>query len=440
MFNSAIIEVIVGMIFIYSLLSILVTQINTLITNLLNTRAKHLKTGIWDMITDPVVRAQFMAHPLIRLVPAETAALPEQSLSAQSAEQVTARDPATINYIPATLFSQALLDIIAAQAAKNLYRPLYDAVERSLNGADEARAREMVRRLQGSSISTDELRSYFETLPSPARQSLILTLDRTLKAQAALANDDTNSKLIPLLEGIRHVQEPVFQKALDTLLATARSVEEASAKLEFWFDTRMNQLSDKYKRNIQYLSLGVGLLLALALNVDSLHVARTLWDDPALRLTIAAAAQASIDSGALVQEVNPTQPDSAQPTLIPDGVPTPEGLIDPLTPVQPAVPTEPTTGELVSEARDSIDQLLNLRIPIGWEYVVVEGGCYADGENVAECDNPRNIWNLAPANNPGWFGFLVWKIVGYIITIVAVAQGAPFWFDLLNRLARGRSG
>lgn len=412
MFNSAIIEVIVGMIFIYSLLSILVTQVNTLITNLLNTRAKHLMDGVRQIISDPVIQAKFLSHPLIQLVPPEKEAMPEEVLSAQTAEVVSSREPLTVNYIPPTLFSQALLDIIAAQAARNLYKPLYDAVERSLNGADEARAREMVRRLQGSTLTLDELRAYFETLPAPARQSLLITLDRVQKAQAALATDDSQAKLIPLMEGIRHIQEPIFQKAMDTLLATARSVEEAAAKMEFWFNARMDQLSETYRRNIQYLSIFVGLFMVLLLNVDSLHVARTLWDDPALRATIAATAQASIDSGALQTDVTPV-------------------------PVQPGA--EPDTGEAFEEARNSIDQLLSLRLPIGWELTAVEGGCADPRVNPAECNNGRNLWNLAPGNNSGWLGMLLWKLAGYAITVIAIAQGAPFWFELLNRLARGRS-
>lgn len=416
MFNSAIIEVIIGMIFIYSLLSILVTQVNSIITNLLNTRAKHLMDGIRQLISDPVIQAKFVSHPLIQLVQPEKTALPEEVVSAQTAEVVTSRQPLTVNYIPATLFSQALLDIIAAQAARNLYKPLYDTVERALNGADEARAREMVRRLQGSTLTTEELREYFETLNAPARQSLMITLDRVQKAQSALNTDDSNAKLIPLLEGIRHIQEPIFQKAMDTLLATARSVDEAAAKMEFWFNTRMEQLSETYRRNIQYLSLFIGLLMALTLNVDSLHIARTLWNDPALRAAIAATAQANIESGRFQQGSTPTTPQFNEET-----------------------PSDTTTGELVNNAYNSISDLLNLRLPIGWEIIEVEGGCADPASNPAECSNSRNLWNLIPANNSDWLSLLMWKLGGYIITIIAIAQGAPFWFDLLNRLARGRS-
>ncbi|MCC6616703.1 MAG: hypothetical protein IT320_24730 [Anaerolineae bacterium] len=422
MLDSAIIEVIIGMIFIFSLLSILVTQINTLITNLLNTRAKHLKAGITDMITDPVVLAKFMSHPLIRLVPPDQRAMPSEQLSAQTADVVTAKEPHPVNWIPAPLFSQALLDIVSAEAERTLYKPLYDAVERSLNGPDEARAREMVRRLQGSSITIDELGTYFETLAAPARQTLTLTLDRVRKTQQALAQDDSNSKLIPLLEGIRNIEDPFFQKAMDTLLTTARSVEEAGAKLEFWFNTRMEQLTDTYKRNIQYLSLIIGLLLAIFLNADSLHVARTLWEDPTLRAAVAATAREDVASGALGTEIDQSQQNN-------DAFQTPDQT----------EPTTPSNADLAQDVRGTVEQLLSLRLPIGWEFTAVTQGCFQADANAVACDNSRNLWSLGPANNPGWLGLVVRKLIGYLITMIAVAQGAPFWFDLLNRLARGNN-
>jgi hypothetical protein len=35
---------------------------------------------------------------------------------------------------------------------------------------------------------------------------------------------------------------------------------------------------------------------------------------------------------------------------------------------------------------------------------------------------------------------LVFKLVGWLITIMAVSLGAPFWFDLLKKVAKLRAG
>lgn len=158
MLNSAIIEVIIGLIFVFSLASIIVTQINTVITSTLNTRARHLKAGLEDLITDPVVRLKLMAHPLIRLIPPQVQ--PSDVISAQTAEQATVESqPKRINWIPAELFSQALLDILSANAAIDLYAPLERVIETSLSGSEKAQMREMLRQLQGSGIGVVEFRN-----------------------------------------------------------------------------------------------------------------------------------------------------------------------------------------------------------------------------------------------------------------------------------------
>lgn len=432
MLNSPIIEVIIGMIFIYSLLSIIVTQVNTVLTNLLNTRAKHLKTGIEDLLTDPVIQAKFMAHPLIRLI--EPRVQPEDTLSAQSARELTTSEPCRVTWIPPELFSQALMDILSSNADRDIFAPLFETAEQVLNGAEKAQIREMIRRFKNSGIGVTELRNAVNNLSDPTdRAALNDALAYVEEMRQELQLNNEGSKLIPLLDGIRHIQNPVLQKALETLLASARSIEEAQDKIEFWFNSRMEQLSETYKKNIQYLSLIIGALLVILLNVDSLFVARALWDDPAVRETLVATARTQLESGQLEQSITESQTslEQAQTPVVPEATsdPTSQG-------------ETPATGDGVTESaqqvQDTIQSLLDLRLPIGWEFTALTNGCQ---ENAVEnpCTNLRNLWNMGPANNPDWLGFLIRKIVGWAITVIAIAQGAPFWFDLLNRIARGGS-
>ena len=67
---APIIQVAIGILFVFSLLSILVTQMNTFIGNLLNWRAKNLKEGVLLLIGDKELQAKILAHPLIQLVDA----------------------------------------------------------------------------------------------------------------------------------------------------------------------------------------------------------------------------------------------------------------------------------------------------------------------------------------------------------------------------------
>jgi hypothetical protein len=66
--GSAIIEVGIGLVLIYLVLSIVVTQINNTVVNVLNLRAENLREWFRDVITDASVRQELLSHPMINIV------------------------------------------------------------------------------------------------------------------------------------------------------------------------------------------------------------------------------------------------------------------------------------------------------------------------------------------------------------------------------------
>jgi hypothetical protein len=194
----------------------------------------------------------------------------------------------------------------------------------------------------------------------------------------------------------------------------------------------MDQLSETYKKNIQYMSLLIGIFLAVLLNVDSLFVANTLWNDPALREALVQTAQTQIESGQLEQTITQSQEALQQAQNNAEATP------EPTVPLTEGSGVDTDTPSATEQVQDSIQDLLALRLPIGWEFTTLTSDC---APTIAgnPCDDVRNLWNLGPANNAAWFGILLRKLVGWAITVIAISQGAPFWFDLLNRIARGKS-
>jgi len=51
-------------------------------------------------------------------------------------------------------------------------------------------------------------------------------------------------------------------------------------------------------------------------------------------------------------------------------------------------------------------------------------------------------WNksefAAQKNGLDWAGFIFTKLVGMAITVIAIMMGAPFWFDVLNKVSNLR--
>jgi len=216
-----------------------------------------------------------------------------------------------------------------------------------------------------------------------------------------------SSDMIPLVLGIRQIGDKYLQTALEAVLTASRSLQDAQYKLGHWFDSGMERASQVYQREMQRFSLAIGFLLALILNVDTLHVSQVLWEDPALRTAVALTAAATAPQ--LEQEITESQ-----------------------------APPDGDLEESIDEAQDTLRQLLDLRLPIGWHFAPPADE--SQGAMELSQRDSRNIWAFWPGNNPDWLGTILRKMIGLIVTTIAVAQGAPFWFDLLKRLTRGGSG
>jgi hypothetical protein len=205
----------------------------------------------------------------------------------------------------------------------------------------------------------------------------------------ALALLDT---LVPPGEGNRPARDDLLASARTavanlpdddlkrSLLALVDDAEGSVARfrqnLERWFDNTMARASGWYKRRTQWMLLVIALVVTLALGADSLQIGRTLWRDDVVR-------------AAVVQQATVAAQEEKAPA------------------------TDIGTRNK-KDVADAVQRVRELDIPIGWGF--------ADGD-------PRRPVGLA-----GWIG----KVLGLLVTILALSLGAPFWFDLLGKVSRLR--
>ena len=210
---------------------------------------------------------------------------------------------------------------------------------------------------------------------------------------------------------LESVKNDELRTRLAEVLMTARNLADAKNRLTQWFGTGLEQAQNLYAKRMQFYSLLVGALVVMVLNVDTIYVAQTLWNDPVLRQATVDAANAAIDDVNL----------NAQPSDVQSSV---------------------------STVRAAVSSLLDLRLPIGWylddiatreAQATANAAAGTSGAVDIALTNPRqdtrNLWNLLPGNNESWFGLLLQKLLGLVLTTLAVMQGAPFWFDLLKRVS-----
>jgi hypothetical protein len=437
-----IIQVAIGLILVYSLVSILVTTVNTLIANLLRWRTYHLKAAIEEMITDPELQREFLAHPLINILsnqvqPAVLSRLVNwlrvhlKLSDGQSQTASAGINP--VNQIDPQIFGQVLRTLLAEKASVQLYAPILTAIELVTDPAAKARLHSLAVGLQAQgSVDLTRLWEALNTLNLPSNETAALTaVFSALESKKWTGQlSPGGSQVLTVLEGVRQISDSEFNKALMAIVGTANTVDQVQQNLETWFNQRMDQVTDAYKRHLTNITLLIGLVLALVLNVDTVQLARALWTDPDLRNKVVVQAQEVVNQ--LDQAAIATPEATPEPSVTEMAVPAQAATAEP-----PATNPVQDVKEAAQSFNDTLSQLTSLNLPIGWEFTTISQTCKGVQADPTDCQSLRNIWLLFPGNNPAnWFGLIVVKLLGIVITVIAVAQGAPFWFDLLRKLVR----
>jgi hypothetical protein len=203
---------------------------------------------------------------------------------------------------------------------------------------------------------------------------------------------------------------------LSLLNNSQESLEKFKSHLESWFDDTMERTSGWYKRKATYISLAVGVIMAMLFNVDSIQIVKQLSKDPKARAQLVELAShlssdTTLISDSLRQKVLSTQLVKLQ------------SLSD-------------TSMQILSISRDPEKAFLPLNFYVKVEKRTTE----LAGIKKHNCFT----WCLLQIEKFTGFLFNLWfddfsNFIGCLITAVALSLGAPFWFDLLNKLVQLKS-
>lgn len=409
---TAIIEVVVGVVFVIILLSIVVTEVNTLFARATKLRARNLRGAINSLIADPVIRAKVYTHPLIQLVKADAVA-PSQRITRAEAEKIARRPIASVDYIEPATFVDVVLTTVKAESDQRLFGALINVVNGMPPGPERRGLRVMVQRVVVGGQDTKELRNSLRYVQDRRYRVALADIVSQIDEEISRLGAGQTSH-VALLAGVRQVEDDQLRNVLATVLSGAETMQEARGNLEGWFNSAMNRASSAYTAKMKVLSLIVALCLALLINIDTLHIAQTLWEDPAQRTQISDAATYSVQSGALDGQVGEADDefrasDAQGDTQLEEAVESGVAIVNQL-------------GDLEA-----------LSLPIGWSW---QDLALLPADHHSRSD-PSNLWNYLPENNPdGWTGLLLTKLLGIAATVVAAAQGAPFWFGIVNKVVR----
>jgi hypothetical protein len=215
---------------------------------------------------------------------------------------------------------------------------------------------------------------------------------------------------------------------------TDKQLNQFREEVSTWFDRSMSRASGVYKRNAKLVAITIGILIALIINIDTFHIVSRLSNDEALRQVIVQKAE-EINQ----RTASSTTTSTASPPVSPDTAVIPPAVTP--SPIAPGIPTASPSDPAneirkVKEATDSV--LRDVSLPIQWTPVNLrqQFGCKtASDTSWDQFQKDCQLGEVAlknPLNIPR-------MIAGWIISGLAIAMGAPFWFDLLSKIMNVRN-
>lgn len=364
MLNSTVLDIVIGLVFIYLLYSLLVTTIQEIIASNFGFRAKILERAVFRMLEDEnkfnskfrsviylfkksgngglknSTSYEFYKHPLIRF-------LGESDCHGKPA------------YINKETFSKVIIDLLRGDQVK----------------------------------------------PGDDIKSLI---------QKALDEKTTNW-------GNAKISNETLSYLKSIWADAAGDIKRFKGHLEYWFDETMDRASGWYKKHTQFILFFVGLTIAIVFNVDTIKIVNKLEKDPKIREQLVQQAEAfdeahpDLEKQLFLQKAENEKflAQYSQKELASNKSLQNKHLEDSLV----------TVNYLNIQARK--DTLLNR----------------ADLMMKNDIKKSNDVLGLGPNSYGGItrdLGTFVSALIGWIITALALSLGAPFWFDLLNKLMKLR--
>jgi hypothetical protein len=303
MFGSDILDVAIGLVLVFLLLSLIATAIREAIESACKTRAVYLERGICELLhgDEAGLVREIYDHPLVAGLYRGTYA------PAARGRRMGGNLP---SYIPTRNFALALLDVAVRGPA--------------------------TKRVEGAHLAP---------LSFAAAREAIARIDNP------------------------RIQRPLLLAAD----AAGNDLARLQRNVEAWFDSGMDRVSGWYKRRTQTILFVIGAAITLSANVDTVAIARFLYENRGAREALVAQAQAVAKDSTVLR----------------------------------------------ADARATRAALDSLQLPIGW--------------GVASAR-----WTSGSASRGGWDRWVA-PVLGWIITTLAITLGAPFWFDVLNKIMVIRS-
>jgi hypothetical protein len=386
MFNSIALDVIIGLMFIYLLYSLLATVFTEIIATQLGLRSRNLKEAIDRMLTDEENKGKLgRLWDSLRLIKNPKNKIVKNFYNHPE-----------IKYLGSTGIFKTPSSFKAVSFSKTLMCVLFGDGPVTAEQIDE-KWKVIIKNAKNA--------------PDPTPTDPEEEIENPFKM-------GKNEKILDYESG-KYIKSLWEESSPD--------IPKFKMLLEGWFNRTMDEATEWYKRKIQIVTFLVGFFIAWIFYVDTFSIVSKLSMDKQARDQMVSMANTYIENNK-TDEVN-TQIDSARTAT---GSQQLNSLLDVKQVLEADIDNANTILGMGAWLPDTVTVITTKS---GVSYIP-----YIDNF-ICKHKTPVN-GKIAFSGYDKWkylFGLLYHHFWGFFITAIAVSLGAPFWFDLLNKVMKLRT-
>ncbi|MEK6674616.1 MAG: hypothetical protein AABZ47_03055 [Planctomycetota bacterium] len=286
MFGSNLLDIAIGLILTYLLLSLIVTAVNELIATFFRSRARDLERGIRNLLDGTSEFPLRWWQPAWRSV----WGIVRRFLNRKKevAEMSKTSDPAVTDSWSNAFFKHRLVDGLSKNTKKPSYIP------------SRTFAMVLLQLAKRSADANSKLKEE-DVLATGAPMNGMATFDDIRTTIEAMKNRSIKDALLPLLE-----------EARSNVTDAATAMKKFSDQVEIWYNHAMDRVGGWYKSRTQGFLFCIAAVVTVTLNVDTIVISQSLAKDEVLRAAMLETAKKYVES--------PAPLDASQPANIEKGL------------------------------------------------------------------------------------------------------------------------
>ncbi|MEO6231139.1 MAG: hypothetical protein ABJB11_12360 [Ferruginibacter sp.] len=396
MLDNVALNLVIGLVFVYLLYSLFATVLSEIIATKLGLRARNLKEGIDRMLNDVSTEAEgFWPRMWDSLKLMKNPKNPRVTNFYNHPE---------IKYLGSTGIFKVPSQFKAVSFSKTLLNLLNEIGYKKLN-------------IDGNTKMEDPAEGDIKEIPvTEISKERIIAALTGIVADHKIATGVEKAKIVLDEETAKYVQSMWYESYGDLV--------KFKLQLEAWFDRTMEQCTEWYKRKIQIVLLVLGFMLAWFFNADTFTIISKLSTDKDARDKIVTLAAA--------YSQNNMPPDTSKLSFTAE-------KLDSLNNVKKRLEQDIADANTIlgvgGWAPDSvkvvIDSISKQKVYSPQvDYVSLSKTDQEETELIrfTHCEK----WQY-------FFRLLAHHFFGFLITAIAISLGAPFWFDMLNKMMKLRT-